>query len=643
MATKRDYQEFIDLTGTDDDKDIALPSIESDEGPLAKLSRLEYGRPEEHHLYSQHPRDNNSLFTASSFNTHPPEASRSITDTSNTDGHLNKPIASEQLGFLNKGSRLALPITGSGLQKFVYDSNTIARDVLIAFNAHPDRGGLNAHLKAPPGSLLSVMSEKWDLGTIDLEYFRTQQIIPRGPLHGPRNMIPSNRGQSMVNSQSQDSRAGHHGSTHTGTWQQHQQKLASVPSHSSSLRYGDTTGGDTNFFARQTSQQHNQPLSYQPESGYSLPYGPAPTNTFQPQFTPQNRMYSSKKLTHERSSASPSSTPRAPITSSAVSVVLPQVSGTLSTSANTPAQRGRPSQSVSNPGAAAKQSGAPKRRGRPPKDYTALVADKNPDILLAKTSGHSSEVTPAASYQPSNNAPKVLVELPKKRGRRFKNQESAGAPAERIPKKRGRPPRASLPEKQLALLEPKYLAYQCEWRGCHAELHNLETLNLHVFKVHKKRQNGKFVCEWNRCTTSQNMDDRTEVSSHSSTDARYQFSLEEDWLRHIRDEHMQPYAWYMGDGPRSSLERSERSPSLASASWLHDENGRQVTPSVENQPIEDGNPKKNNAQRFERKVLGLDVIFDPVNSSENMTGPAQEQDGGSQEDVDMESDGGGDY
>jgi hypothetical protein len=49
------------------------------------------------------------------------------------------------------------------------------------------------------------------------------------------------------------------------------------------------------------------------------------------------------------------------------------------------------------------------------------------------------------------------------------------------------------------------------------------------------------------------MDDRTEVSSHSSTDARYQFWLEEDWLRHIRDEHMQPYAWYMGDGPRSSL------------------------------------------------------------------------------------------
>jgi hypothetical protein len=82
---------------------------------------------------------------------------------------------------------------------------------------------------------------------------------------------------------------------------------------------------------------------------------------------------------------------------------------------------------------------------------------------------------------------------------------------------------------------------------------------------------------------------------------------------------------------------------LGSASWLHDENGRQVTPSVENQPIEDGNPKKNNAQRFERKVLGLDVIFDPVNSSENITGPAQEQDGGSQEDVDMESDGGEDY
>jgi hypothetical protein len=59
---------------------------------------------------------------------------------------------------------------------------------------------------------------------------------------------------------------------------------------------------------------------------------------------------------------------------------------------------------------------------------------------------------------------------------------------------------------------------------------------------------------------------------------------------------------------------------------------------VENQPIEDGNPKKNNAQRFERKVLGLDVVFDPVKKYEDTTGPGQEQDGGGQEDVDMESD-----
>jgi hypothetical protein len=585
MATKRDYQEFIDLTGTDEGKDIALPSIESDEGPSAKLSRVEYGRQEEHHLYAQHLRDNNSFFPASTFNVRPPAASQSITNTSGFDEHLNKPRGSEQPAFLNKRSRLALPITGSGLQKFVYDSNTIARDVLIAFDAHPDRGGLNSHLKT---HLLSLFSgDRSDLGTIDLEHFRTQQIISHGPLHGPGNMIPSNRqtlharqnpgaekfpmrnpviptrgasylgsntcGQSMVNSQSQDSHSGHHGSTYTGTWQQHQQQLASVPSDLSSLRYGDTTGGDTNFSAHQTYQQHNQPSSYQLESGYSSPYGLPPVNPIQPQSVPQYKMHSSKELKHVYPSAGPSSTPRAPIASSAVSVVLPQISETLSSSANTPARRGRPSQSLSNPGTAAKESGAPKRRGRPPKDYTALVADKNPDILLAKTTGHSSQVTPAASNQASDNALKVLVQLPKKRGRPFKNPELVGAPVERIPKKRGRPPRVSLPAKQLTRLEPKYLTYKCEWRGCLAELHNLETLNLHVLKVHKKRENGVFICEWNRCTTSQNMDDRMEVSSRSGTDTHHQFELEEEWLKHISDEHMQPYAWYMGDGPRSSL------------------------------------------------------------------------------------------
>ncbi|KAM3079592.1 hypothetical protein ACMFMG_006007 [Clarireedia jacksonii] len=669
MAEKRDFQEFIDLTGIDEGKDVALPSIESDEGPPAKLSRVEYGRRDEHHL---HLSDNNSFFPASSFIVPPPAASRLIKNYPKFDEHLNRSRGSEQPGFLHRGSHLALPITGSGLQKSVYDSNRIARDVLIAFDAHPDRGGLNSHLKTHLLSLFNAISEKPDLGTIDIEYFRMQHTSSRASLHGFGDLIPSNRqiqhtlqnpgaerfpmrnpvilpprgggyvgngGQPIVNFQSQDSHSNHHGNTRAGTWQQHPQQLASVHSHRSSLRYGDTIGGDSRASAHHTYQQHSQLLSYQSQSGYSSPYGSYPVHSVQPQSVPQYEMPSYKELGNIHHPGGLLSTPRAPMSPSAVSVVLPQISETLSDSPGIPARRGRPPESLSRPGAAARESGVPKRMGRPPKDYTALVADNNNDLLLAKTPGCSSNVTYAASNQPSNNALAISVQLPKKRGRPFKNPELANAPAERVPKKRGRPPKDPSSVKKIPLPEPNYLKYKCEWKGCPAELHNLKTLNLHIAKVHKNRENGMFICLWNRCATLPNSDNNTEALFNPSADAHYRFDLEEEWLKHIGDEHMQPYAWYMGDGPRSSFERSERSQSLASASWLHDENGRQVTPSVENQPIEDGNPKRNNAQRFERKVLGLDVIFDPINYDEE---PAQEQGGGSREDEGMETDGGED-
>ena len=50
---------------------------------------------------------------------------------------------------------------------------------------------------------------------------------------------------------------------------------------------------------------------------------------------------------------------------------------------------------------------------------------------------------------------------------------------------------------------------------------------------------------------------------------------------------------------------------MALATYLYDKNGRQVTPSVENQLIEDGDPKRNNTRRFERAISGLDYVLNP--------------------------------
>jgi hypothetical protein len=46
--------------------------------------------------------------------------------------------------------------------------------------------------------------------------------------------------------------------------------------------------------------------------------------------------------------------------------------------------------------------------------------------------------------------------------------------------------------------------------------------------------------------------------------------------------------------------------------WLCDENGVQVTPSIEGQPIEDGDITELNRKRYMKTRVGLDVVYDPV-------------------------------
>lgn len=50
--------------------------------------------------------------------------------------------------------------------------------------------------------------------------------------------------------------------------------------------------------------------------------------------------------------------------------------------------------------------------------------------------------------------------------------------------------------------------------------------------------------------------------------------------------------------------------------WLFDLNGKQVTPSLESLPIEDGHPKENNTKRFMKKREGLHLVLVPIESSD---------------------------
>jgi len=51
-------------------------------------------------------------------------------------------------------------------------------------------------------------------------------------------------------------------------------------------------------------------------------------------------------------------------------------------------------------------------------------------------------------------------------------------------------------------------------------------------------------------------------------------------------------------------------------SWLTDSHGKQVTPSIKGQLIEEGRARDNNARRFVKKREGIYVVLEPIKNPE---------------------------
>ncbi|KAJ4983691.1 C2H2 finger domain-containing protein [Stagonosporopsis vannaccii] len=120
----------------------------------------------------------------------------------------------------------------------------------------------------------------------------------------------------------------------------------------------------------------------------------------------------------------------------------------------------------------------------------------------------------------------------------------------------------------------QYHSFKCRWQNCKAELHNLVTLKLHVFKVHKENLNNTLECLWDDCDT--------QVTSHdpmsNMTLARrvpHAFEGENAWREHIQQNHFDPLAWEQGDGPTAGLSDAQDP-----EAYLSDAQGRRVTPRI---------------------------------------------------------------
>ncbi|KZM21806.1 uncharacterized protein EKO05_0001746 [Ascochyta rabiei] len=122
---------------------------------------------------------------------------------------------------------------------------------------------------------------------------------------------------------------------------------------------------------------------------------------------------------------------------------------------------------------------------------------------------------------------------------------------------------------------PRYQVFKCKWQNCQAELHNLETLQKHVFKGHcKERLHNLLECLWDGCGTEvTNIDPVTNMSLKRSTPQA--FGSESAWRGHMQRIHFDPLAWEHGDGPAGGV-----SDAHDSEAYLSDAQGRRVTPRI---------------------------------------------------------------
>ncbi|KAJ4367465.1 hypothetical protein N0V83_007048 [Neocucurbitaria cava] len=103
---------------------------------------------------------------------------------------------------------------------------------------------------------------------------------------------------------------------------------------------------------------------------------------------------------------------------------------------------------------------------------------------------------------------------------------------------------------------PQYQLYQCKWQECKADLHNLETLKKHVFKVHRKAtHHNTLECLWEKCGKDAIHLPRTNMTIGEHIP--HSFDLESDWRNHIQQNHIRPLSWELGDGPASGLSGNE--------------------------------------------------------------------------------------
>lgn len=155
--------------------------------------------------------------------------------------------------------------------------------------------------------------------------------------------------------------------------------------------------------------------------------------------------------------------------------------------------------------------------------------------------------------------------------------------------------------------EPEYQIYNCEWKDCAAELHNVETLRKHIYKKHAHRDDDdKLPCRWKDCGKARMAID-VETGRTTSQFQTVSFQSEDRWKTHVEVEHIRSIAWRLGDGPSGGVSDHTETESEA---YLSDRQGRRVTPNIIMPEDNDSTTEARQQSKAERNARKQQTILE---------------------------------
>ncbi|OAA77725.1 hypothetical protein LEL_04548 [Akanthomyces lecanii RCEF 1005] len=179
------------------------------------------------------------------------------------------------------------------------------------------------------------------------------------------------------------------------------------------------------------------------------------------------------------------------------------------------------------------------------------------------------------------------------------------APDYRLKRRRKTAARSDSPQpRELYLaLKPVFTRFLCEWSGCQADLHNMDTMRRHVHAVHLRPQHQQHCCLWGKCAGKS-------ATQHDDAAAL---------AKHMERAHLVPMAWHVGDGPRNSWDWTTRLEADGEAvpDFLKDSDGNQVTPSTRDQEVEDILTYRNNRRKLKDLIMRRDENLESQSSGES--------------------------